>query len=619
MSEDFTNALPIGTEIDTYRIERVLGEGGFGITYLVRELNLGKLYAIKELLPDGIAIRQGGETTVRAKNTGSVEDFAATRKYFISEARILAGMNHPAVVKVHRLMEANGTCYMVMDYVEGDTLGEHLKKRGGVLSGADEFQRVFYPLMDGLDVLHNQGIIHRDVKPGNIMIQPDGSPVLLDFGAATQVQSKTMTITQMLSAGYSPFEQYTSRAKQGPYTDIYALGATMHKCITGEKPDDASDRVYGDRYQLLTENEAYIATYGTHLLEALDASLRMDMTERPQTVAEWRTLMESGAIKIPKILPDEAIVPPKPARRVSQPLLVRATPRQDSSQRERRQTSPLPSWLRGSLIVCGLLGVFVLVMILVLGGGRSSNVVISKKTSKVKTLEKESESGDNSTTVSPPSDPTPAPPAPAIQVDLSKITPADFPAKVELKVDYSISDANSGVTMRLRMGTKVKPVRVEGSQLVIQPVGLPIESKIDVDSTNFKELAVPRMLERLQNAVANKGRSPTLPTPPVEPVMPSGPAAPEPPPAAGRLHEASIVDLLKSDVQAGKVTEFKANQVTAWKAGEKMQFNGDTYKTGRVTFKTETILGVQEHEAIALIEDGKIYKWVWAKTKLEMR
>ena len=228
MSEEYSNVLPTGTQLDTYQIEKVLGVGGFGVTYLVRELNLGKLYAIKELMPEGIAVRQAGDTTVKARSAGVQEDFDATRRYFISEARILAGMKHPAVVSVHRLMEANGTCYMVMDYVEGETLGDFLKKRGGKLQSKEVFEQIFFPLMDGLEVLHGKEIIHRDIKPGNIMVQPDGLPVLLDFGAATQTQTKTMTITQMLSAGYSPFEQYTSRAKQGPYTDIYALGATMY-------------------------------------------------------------------------------------------------------------------------------------------------------------------------------------------------------------------------------------------------------------------------------------------------------------------------------------------------------------------------------------------------------
>jgi serine/threonine protein kinase len=305
MSEEYTNALPVGTEIDAYRIEGILGVGGFGITYLVRDLNLGKYYAIKELLPDGIAVRQVGTLTVMPRSNGDRNDFAATRKYFISEAQVLAGMNHPAVVKVHRLMEANGTCYMVMDYVEGDTLTAYLKKEGGALNGADQFLQIFYPLMEGLEVLHNQGIIHRDIKPGNIMIQPNGLPVLLDFGAATQTQSKTVTITQMLSAGYSPFEQYTSRAKQGPYTDVYALGATMLKCISGNKPDDASDRVYNDTYQSLLWNESYISIYGSPILSAVDAALKMEPKQRPQNIAQWRALMSSGGVA-PSPLDDQS-------------------------------------------------------------------------------------------------------------------------------------------------------------------------------------------------------------------------------------------------------------------------------------------------------------------------
>jgi sulfatase modifying factor 1 len=145
-----------------------------------------------------------------------------------------------------------------------------------------------------LEILHDQGIIHRDIKPGNIMVKPDGSPILLDFGAATQVQSKTVTITQMLSAGYSPFEQYTSRAKQGPYTDVYALGATMFKCITGDKPDDASDRVYGDSYQPLAQNPAYLGAYDSAILSAVDAALMMDAAQRPQNITQWQAVMSGG-------------------------------------------------------------------------------------------------------------------------------------------------------------------------------------------------------------------------------------------------------------------------------------------------------------------------------------
>ncbi|MCP5536121.1 MAG: protein kinase [Akkermansiaceae bacterium] len=304
MSEEYRNALPKGTIVDTYQIDKVLGVGGFGVAYLAHELNLNKTYAIKELMPDGIAIRQAGDSTVLARSQNDQDDFDATRKYFVREAKVLASIQHPAVVGVHRLFEANGTCYMVMDYVEGCTLTDHLKKRGGKIKSKDEFESIFYPVMDGISVLHAKELVHRDIKPGNIMVKPDGSPVLLDFGAATQVQSKTMTVTQMLSAGYSPFEQYTSKARQGPYTDIYALGATMVRCITGEKPDDASDRVYDDGYKALAKNKEYLEVYGKSILSAVDKALLMNAKKRPQTVETWREMM----------MPKGGAFPPDPVK-----------------------------------------------------------------------------------------------------------------------------------------------------------------------------------------------------------------------------------------------------------------------------------------------------------------
>ena len=212
-------------------------------------------------------------------------------------------------------------------------------------------------------------------------------------------------------------------------------------------------------------------------------------------------------------------------------------------------------------------------------------------------------------------------PTSKIQVDLSKITKEDYPEKVALKVPFTISDSESGVTVQLKAGSMVKPLSLAGTDLIIQPALMPIQSRINVDKTNFKELAVPKMLERMQKTTAGNDSQPAPPTPP-EPVMsepePIPTPTPEPAPPT-KIDEATIVAILKKDVEAGKVTEFKANQVTVWKAGEDTEFDGKTYQTGLVTFKAETILGVQEHEAIALIESNKVYKWMWAKTKLEMR
>lgn len=232
----------------------------------------------------------------------------------------------------------------------------------------------------------------------------------------------------------------------------------------------------------------------------------------------------------------------------------------------------------------------------------------------------------------------------ALQETLSLITQADFPEKVTINVDYTLKDEQSGVTMQLKAGTKVKPLRLEGNLLVFQPVGLPIEGKTEVTNTDFKTLAMPMMLDRIRNSaateVAVEPEPIVMPEPVIEPepivipepviepviepiVMPEpvieAEVTPTPPVVANTMDSASIVALLKASVTAGQVTEFEATQVVSWNGGEPLVLNGQTYQTGLVTFKAETILGMQEHDAIALIENGAVTKWMWAKTKLEMR
>ncbi len=208
---------------------------------------------------------------------------------------------------------------------------------------------------------------------------------------------------------------------------------------------------------------------------------------------------------------------------------------------------------------------------------------------------------------------------PELQVDLNKITADDFPEKVALKVPFTIKDAASGASMSFKKGNEVQPLRLEGDQLVIQSVAFPVEGKIDVKETNFVQLAVPRMLARLQKerSIA-KNDPPSAVTPDPEPVTIPEPA-PAPEPVVNKLDEAAIVLVMKASVEDGEVSEFETSQVTSWKAGNDMEFDGETYQTGIVTFKAQTILGVQEHDAIALIKDDGIHKWMWAKTKLEMR
>lgn len=266
----------------------------------------------------------------------------------------------------------------------------------------------------------------------------------------------------------------------------------------------------------------------------------------------------------------------------------------------------------------------------------------------------EESAGDVAEDVEPaPPAPDPAPDAELgeITIDLSKVTAADFPEKVTLKVPYTLADEESGVTMQLKEGAKVQPVRLEGEVLVFRLGGLPIEGDTHVDNTDFTELVVPIMLKRLQDAKLDEktvedemetdDMAEPAPDPEVEPepvVMPETDTETEPElvtdsdsepvdepvdePVADsgeKLDAAALVALMKASVAGGEVTEFEAKDVISWKAGEAMEFDGKSYQTGLVTFKAETILGVQEHDAIALVENGAVVKWVWAKTKLEMK
>jgi|GEM_PF-936384 len=194
-----------------------------------------------------------------------------------------------------------------------------------------------------------------------------------------------------------------------------------------------------------------------------------------------------------------------------------------------------------------------------------------------------------------------AAPAPSIELDLSLVKPEDFPDKVALKETLHITEPKSGLAMELKQGTEVKPLRIEGSDLVYETIGIPLESRIHVDKTNFKELTRPRMLARQQK----------------EAEMKLAAEAPAPEPVV--LDEAAIIALLKSELDAGKVTKFKADQVINWEAGEEIEFDGQTYQSGFVIYKEENLLGTQDYKAIALISNGAVVKWINAKTELEIR
>ena len=282
-------ALPPGYVIDNYCIETTLGnKGGFGITYLARDQSLHKKVAIKELMPDGIALRMNGRVIPQSEETRDLWEWALDA--FKKEARVLATFKHPNIVQVHRLLEANGTAYIVMEFLDGQSLESYLDQLGPTPT-EEELQYILKQIMDGLEAVHAQHLIHRDIKPENIYVTRDGRIILLDFGAARPDNShKTTAITQLIVPGYSPFEQYQSNSKLGPTADIYSAAATMCRAISGKRPPVATDRITDDEYVPVAQR--FAGRYSDRLLAAIDKGLALRPKDRPQSVAEWRAMVE---------------------------------------------------------------------------------------------------------------------------------------------------------------------------------------------------------------------------------------------------------------------------------------------------------------------------------------
>ncbi|MBY5918460.1 protein kinase [Rhizobium leguminosarum] len=278
------SALPKGYTLEGYQIEEVLGAGGFGITYLALDPALKRQFAIKEFCPHDLSGREG--YSLHPLSDAAGEDYERGLRDFIREAQTLARFHHRNIVGVARIFEANNTAYMVLNFERGESLKDWLKERDTPLT-QEEMDRIAAPLLDALSVIHADSILHRDVAPDNVYIRTDGTPVLLDFGAARQsVSQRSRSVSAIVKAGYSPQEQYSTRAtNQGPWTDIYALGATFYRCLTGEAPPEASDRTIEETYVPLAGRK--LTGYRQTFLEAIDWALRSRPKERPQTVGVW--------------------------------------------------------------------------------------------------------------------------------------------------------------------------------------------------------------------------------------------------------------------------------------------------------------------------------------------
>lgn len=300
------NALPPGYQLHWYVIRDILGQGGFGITYLADDTNLNHPVAIKEFLPVEMAVRDQ-DASVHPVTGEQGDDFQWGLERFISEAQTLARFHHNNIVRVFTVFSENNTAYMIMEYEKGQGLHEILKTRGRLPER--EALQIILPILDGLERVHAAGFIHRDIKPPNIFIREDGSPVLLDFGSARQsLGEHTRTLTTMVSPGYAPFEQYVSKSdKQGPWTDIYGLGATMYRAVTGKSPPNAVDR---SEALLQTGKDIYVPCveicsdgYSGSFLRAIDHALAFRAGDRPVDIDGWRG--EMNATIGPEPVPDE--------------------------------------------------------------------------------------------------------------------------------------------------------------------------------------------------------------------------------------------------------------------------------------------------------------------------
>ncbi|HLL11930.1 MAG TPA: protein kinase, partial [Rubrivivax sp.] len=291
---DKPSALPAGTRLGEFELLSVLGVGGFGIVYLAFDHALEREVAVKEYMPASLAGRT--ETMhVSLRSNNDAETFALGLRSFVNEARLLARFDHPSLLKVHRFWEANGTAYMAMPVLRGRTVKEI---RLEMVGPPDEawLRALLDPLLGAMERLHSEGVYHRDIAPDNIQIEPGGRPVLLDFGAARRVLGdKSQSLTAILKPAYAPIEQYAEAGavKQGPWTDIYALGATLHFLLLTRPPPPATTRAVHDEESLLVPENLPSCSPG--FLNVIDWMLAPRPSDRPQSVAALRDVLEGRA------------------------------------------------------------------------------------------------------------------------------------------------------------------------------------------------------------------------------------------------------------------------------------------------------------------------------------
>ncbi len=288
-------ALPLGTVLNgRYMTGKVLGVGGFGITYLGYDLTLQIKVAIKEYMPTGLATRNSDQYNVSL--TGRVQsDYNNGMEHFLDEARVLAKLqNTPNIVSVQNYFKENNTAYFVMEYIDGMSLKEYLAEQGGKIPYTQALA-ILLPVMDALVSVHSLNLMHRDISPDNIYITSKGESRLLDFGAARFATGDGKSVSVILKHGYAPEEQYSSHGNQGPWTDVYAMGATLYRCITGMLPPDSIERMHSDTIQ---KPSAMGIAVPHHIENALMKAMAVKTEDRFSNMAMFiQALNGSGSVK----------------------------------------------------------------------------------------------------------------------------------------------------------------------------------------------------------------------------------------------------------------------------------------------------------------------------------
>lgn len=360
------SALPTGARLDRYVVESVIAAGGFGITYIARHETLGRIVAIKEHFPRQFAFRDGATSEVRPTDPPTYT-WALDR--FLQEGRSLGRCKHPNVVDVTDVFEANGTAYMVLGYEDGTSLKTWRDQLGRMPTQA-EVDAWLYRLLDALEFVHDAGLLHRDLAPDNILIRSNNTPCLIDFGAARQaLAERSQMMSAIVKGGFSPPEQYTSSGRsQGPWSDIYALGATLYRTLTGRTPPEATERQLEDELKPIGEVLPDGHGYRPGFLAGIDRALRLRIADRPQSVGELRTILMSSEAPAETSTAAAATAPSERNQNIAEPKASdgKACPRQVSfteiadagtgatAGKDPRRFVP---WLVASSIVLMLLGV----------------------------------------------------------------------------------------------------------------------------------------------------------------------------------------------------------------------------------------------------------------------